>query len=104
LLFAASRNQQQLDPYIAELNRKVLRVAFSNTMTAGALLFRDFRATASDALPFVEIGNGVSITGVTWARRQRHETTVFGYEPFTATTCSTRTYQFGYNHGLHGTT
>ena len=86
-----------LDSYIAELN-STFGARFSNNMTAGYTAFRDFRATASTPFPFVEIGNGVGITGVTGTQVPNATTTVFGYEPFTGNNLlNTDVYQFGDN-------
>lgn len=86
-----------LDSYIAELNSS-FGSRFSNNLTAGYTAFRDFRATTSSAFPFVEIGNGVGLTGVTGTQAPNATLTVFGYEPFTGNNLlDTDVYQFGDN-------
>ena len=86
-----------LDSYIAELNSS-FGARFSNNMTAGYTAFRDSRATTSSPFPFVEIGNGVGITGVTGTQAPNATLTVFGYEPFTGNNLlNTDVYQFGDN-------
>jgi hypothetical protein len=86
-----------LDSYIAELN-STFGSRFSNNLTAGYTAFRDFRATASTPFPFVEIGNGVGLTGATGTQSPNATLTVFGYEPFTGNNLlNTDVYQFGDN-------
>ena len=86
-----------LDSYIAELNSS-FGSRFSNNLTAGFTAFRDFRASTSSPFPFVEIGNGVGLLGVTGTQAPNATLTVFGYEPFTANNLlNTDVYQFGDN-------
>ena len=86
-----------LDSYIAELN-STFGARFSNNMTAGYTAFRDSRATTSSPFPFVEIGNGVGLTGAAGAQAPNATLTVFGYEPFTGNNLlNTDVYQFGDN-------
>ena len=86
-----------LDSYIAELN-STFGARFSNNLTAGYTAFRDFREPFSSLFPFVEIGNGTGLTGVTGTQAPNATYTSFGFEPFTAgNILNTDVYQFGDN-------
>ena len=86
-----------LDSYIAELN-STFGSRFSNNLTAGYTAFRDFRESFSSLFPFVEIGNGTGLTGVTGTQAPNATYTSFGFEPFTAgNILNTNVYQFGDN-------